>query len=201
MGVSIDFDYEINTDTDKQGGGGIVPHGYYRVWAEAIEFPQTKDGKGRQAAITFEIQEPAEFKSRKLWSYVTMIHSDEFKNGAYRYGKPFFDRFCRAVQVVVEKGTDSDELLFKSFVVEIGIQPGQAKNDGSGEFYKDKNQIEKFYYEDDDAKEPVPELGVIGDGTVAPKATTKPASNDNKAPAAKQEAAPAKKLPWGKKAA
>ncbi|MBZ9888093.1 hypothetical protein LB559_09090 [Mesorhizobium sp. BR1-1-3] len=198
----IDFDYSVDVEaTDKQGGGGIIPHCYARIWAEAIDFPETKDKKGRQAAITFEIQEPEELKGRKFWSYFTMLHADEFKHGAYKFGKPMFDRFCRAVQVLVEKGTDSDELLFKSFVVEIGIQAGQAKNDGSGEFYKDRNEIRHFYYEDDDAKEEIPALGIIGDGSMPASAPKKAASNDN-APAAKVEAAaPAKKLPWGKKAA
>ncbi|WP_210239503.1 hypothetical protein [Mesorhizobium sp. B2-2-4] len=201
MGISIDFDYEINTDTDKQGGGGIVPHGHYRIWAEAIEFPKTKDEKGRQAAIIFEIQEPVEFKNRKFREWWTMIHSEEFGNSSYRFGKPAFDRFCRAVQVVVERGTDSDELLFKSFVVEIGIQPGNG-TDANGKPYQDKNQIRKFFYEDDQAKEPVPELGVIGDGTMPAKAASKPA-NDNKAvaPAANAAPAAAKKTPWGAKKA
>lgn len=199
MGASIDFEYSVDIEsTDKQGGGGVLPHMYARIWAEAIDFPQTKDGKGRQANITFEVQEPAEFKGRKFWSWWTMLHSDEFKHGQYKYGKPMFDRFCRAVQVLVEKGTDSDELLFKSFVVEIGIQQGNG-TDANGKPYKDKNQIEHFYYEDDDAKEEIPALGVIGDGLM-PASAPKVASNDNK-PAAKPAEAPAKKTPWGKKAA
>ncbi|MBZ9943476.1 hypothetical protein LB533_20530 [Mesorhizobium sp. BR1-1-13] len=201
----IDFDYEIDTDTDKQGGGGgIIPHGYYRAWAEAIDFPETKDKKGRQAAITFEIQEPEEWKGRKWWEYWTVVHADGFQNGSYKYGKPKLDCFGRAVGVVIEKGTDSDDLLFKSFVAEVVISEGQAKNDGSGDKYKDKNQIRKFFYEDDQAKEPVPELGVIGDGTMPARAEKKtaPAANDNKpAATATAGAAPAKKLPWGKKAA
>jgi hypothetical protein len=199
--AAIDFDYSVDVEaTDKQGGGGILPHMYARIWAEAIDFPATTDGKGRQAALTFEVQEPEEFKGRKFWSHWTMLHADEFKHGAYKYGKPMFDRFCRAVQVLVEKGTDSDDLLFKSFVVEIGIQPGNGTNPKTGQPYKDKNQIERFYYEDDQAKEPVPELGVIGDGTMP--ASAPKASNDNK-PAAQPAAAPAaaKKTPWGAKKA
>lgn len=203
MAELIDFDYEIDTDTDKQGGGGgLVPHGYYRIWAEAIEFPKTKDEKGRRANITFEVQEPEEFKGKKFWGDWTMLHPDGYKFGQYKYGKPMFDRFCRAVQVVVERGTNSDDLLFKSFVVEVGIQEGGPVKDKPGEFYKDKNQIEHFFYEDDDAKEELPELGVIGDGTAPTRAAPK-AANDNK-PAASNDnkpaaAAPAKKAPWGAK--
>jgi hypothetical protein len=198
--AAIDFDYSVDVEaTDKQGGGGVLPRMYARIWAEAIDFPATKDGKGRQAALTFEVQEPEEFKGRKFWEYWTMLHPEEFKNKAYSFGKPAFDRFCRAVQVLVEKGTDSDELLFKSFVVEIGIQEGGIKDAATGEKYKDKNQIRHFFYEDDQAKEPVPELGVIGDGTMPAKPA---ASNDNK-PVAQAAAAPtaAKKTPWGSKKA
>lgn len=206
MSNTIDFDYSQDFDnTDKQGGGGVLPHMYARIWAETIEFHETKDKKGRQAAITFEVQEPEEFKGRKFWAYWTMLHADEFKHGAYKYGKPMFDRFCRAVQVVVQKGMSVDELLYKSFVAEIGIQAGQAKNDGSGEFYKDKNQIEHFYYEDDQAKEPVPELGVIGDGTMPAKAAASKPANDNRPAAVQNGGAQAggtpAKTPWGQKKA
>lgn len=196
MSDFIDFDYEADFEsTDKQGGGGIIPHGYYRLWAESIEFPETKDGKGRQAAITFEVQEPEEFKSKKLWAYWTILHSDGWNFGGYKYGKPMFDRFQRAIQTVVEKGMKKEELLYKTFVAEVGIQAGSPKNDGSGEYYKDKNQIQHFYYEDDNAKEPVPELGIIGDGTQPAKTTPKPA-NDNAPAQPAKAAAGGGKRPW-----
>ncbi|MBZ9973477.1 hypothetical protein LB521_27925 [Mesorhizobium sp. BR-1-1-8] len=189
---AIDFDYSVDLDaTDKQGGGfGALPVMHARIWAEAIDFPKTKDEKGRQAAVIFEVQEPESYKGRKFREWWTMIHPDGNADKAYARGKNRFDKFCRAVQVLVEKGTDSDELLFKSFVVKIGV------NEFNG---KTNNQIEHFYYEDDDAKEPIPELGIIGDGSV-PASAPKAASNDNK-PAAQPQAAPAKKLPWGAKKA
>lgn len=191
MGQSIDFDYNIDTDTDKQEGGfSPIPHSYVRAWAEIVEFPETKDGKGRQADIRFEVQEPAALKGRRWREWWTMIHPDGNNDKGYARGKSRFDRFCRAVGVVVEKGTDVEELFYKSFVVELG------QNEFNG---KVNNQIEHFYYEDDDAKEPLPELGVIGDGSM-PASAPKAANNDNKAPA-KQEAAPAKKLPWGSRKA
>lgn len=195
MGVSIDFDYEIDTDTDKQGGGGFspLPYMHARVWAEAISFPKTKDEKGRQAEVHFEVQEPEEFKGRKWREWWTMLHPDGNKDKAYSFGKGRFDKFCRSVQVVVERGTNSDDLLFKSFVVRIG------QNEFNN---KVNNQIEHFFYEDDDAKEELPELGVIGDGTAPTRSAPKAAANDNK-PAANDNrpaaAAPAKKAPWGAK--
>jgi len=197
----IGFEYEVDIEnTDKQGGGGILPHMYARIQAEAIELPKTTDGKGTQAAITFEVVEPEEFKGRKFWAYWTIVHSDGFKHGAYKYGKPMFDRFARAVDVNVNADTDTDDLLFKTFVVELTIQPGNEKPEGG--FYKDKNQINHFYYTDAAAKEPVPELGIIGDGTggVKPKPA---AANNNHKPAANQNTAAAaggeRKTPWGKK--
>lgn len=191
---AIDFEYSVDVEaTNKQGGGGgPLPVMHAEVWAEAIDFPETKDGKGRQAAIIFEVQSPEEFRGRKWREWWTMLHAEEFKDKAYARGKPRFDCFARAVQVLVQKGTESDELLFKTFVVKLGI------NEFNG---KINNQIDHFYYNDDDAKEPIPELGIIGDGTVAPKPASKPvAANQNTKPAAATGAATGK-TPWGKKAA
>lgn len=195
------FKYEVDVEaTEKQGGGGgVLPHMYARIWAEAIDIPETKDKKGHQAAITFEVQEPEEFKGRKFWAYWTAVHQDGFQNKAYKYGKPMLDRFARAVDVNLNEDTDLDDLLFKSFVVEIGIQEGGAKPEGG--FYNDKNQIEHFYYSDANAKEPTPEVGIIGDGEAkksAPKSA--PVAANNNKPAAAE--APAKgKTPWGAKKA
>uniref|UniRef100_UPI0038B371AB hypothetical protein n=1 Tax=Staphylococcus aureus TaxID=1280 RepID=UPI0038B371AB len=77
---------------------------------------------------------------------------------------------------------------------------------GDGTFYKDKNQIERFFYNDANAKEPIPELGVIGDGTQGKKRNEdRPAATDNKPSAAaapRQQAAAAGgagRKPWGSK--
>jgi hypothetical protein len=202
--AKLGLDYSVDVEnTEKQGGGGLLPVMYARVWAETIEFVPTPDNKGTQAAMTFEVQEPEEFKSRKFWSYWTIQHEDGFKYGQYKYGKPMFDRFARSVDVDVNADTDSDDMLFKSFVAKIGIQVGGPKKDNPSENYKDKNQIEHFYYSDAGAKEPIPELGVIGDGTPAKK-SVKPAvaANQNARPSTPATAAkPAGAKPWGKKAA
>lgn len=208
--AKLGFDYQADYEnTEKQGGGGILPHMYGLIWAESITPSKTKDEKGYQVEITFEVQEPVEFKGRKFWAYWTVVHSDEWNHGAYKYGKPMFDRFGRAVGIEITGDTDTDELTYKTFVAEIGIQQGNLKNDGSGDFYKDKNQIERFYYSDENAKEPIPELGVIGDGTQgkAPRASppaannNRPAANNNR-PSAAPAVAPAKAAgsrPWGVK--
>ena len=192
-------------NTEKQGGGGgILPHMYALLQAESIELPKTKDERGYQAEITFEVVEPEEFKGRKFWAYWTIVHPDGYQLGAYKYGKPMFDRFGRAVGEEITADTDTDDLLFKTFVAEVGIQIGNANP--AGGFYKDKNQIERFFYNDANAKEPIPELGVIGDGTQGKKRNEdRPAANDNKPSAAaapRQQAAAAGgagRKPWGSK--
>lgn len=203
IGNGYQAEYE---NTEKQGGGGILPHMYASLQAESIVLSETKDNKGWQAEVTFEVIEPAEFKNRKFWAYWTIVHSDGYQFGAYKYGKPMFDRFGRAVGEQIDANTDTDDLIFKQFVAEIGIQIGNANP--SGGFYKDKNQIERFFYTDDNAKEPIPELGVIGDGTQGKKRNEPVAANDNRAPAANDNRAAskpaaaaggtAKKNPWSK---
>jgi hypothetical protein len=209
----IESGYTVETEnTDKQGGGGgILPHMYAVIQAESIGLPATKDNKGTQAEITFEVIEPIELKGRKFWEYWTIVHPDEYQHGQYKYGKPRFDRLVRATgtdKEEFERNPDTDDLVFKSFVAEIGIEIGSPNPNGG--FYKDKNKIEKFFYEDANAKEPIPELGIIGDGTQGKKrneAGAPAAANDNK-PAARapandnKAAAPAAggaRRPWGQK--
>ena len=194
LGVSYEMDIE---STDRQfGGGGLLPHMYARLWAETIETKETNDGKGYYAAITFEVQEPEEFKGRKLWENWTYAHSDGKTNKGYAYGKHKLDSLGRAVDVIIDSDTDTDDLILKTFVAEVDINQGGIKNQATGERYKDKNQIKRFFFEDEravKAGESVPELGIIED---APKA-----ANDNK-PAPAPAAAPAKaaagggKRPW-----
>lgn len=207
--AKLGFDYQVDTDTDKQGGGGgILPHMNALIWVETATVSPTKDNRGTQVELTFEVQEPVEFKGRKFWAYWTVAHSDGFSYGAYKYGKPMFDRLVRATGNDADefsRDPDTDHIMFKTFTAEIGIQIGNKKNDGSGEFYKDKNQIEKFFYADGSAKDPIPELGVIGDGTQGKirnedAAPARPANDNRQAarPAAQQQAAAggAKKRPW-----
>ncbi|XHE12429.1 hypothetical protein PCC82_11590 [Agrobacterium deltaense] len=206
--AKIGNNYEAEFEnTEKQGGGGgILPHMYALLQAESIELPKTKDERGYQAEITFEVVEPEEFKGRKFWAYWTIVHPDGYQLGAYKYGKPMFDRFGRAVGEEITADTDTDDLLFKTFVAEVGIQIGNANP--AGGFYKDKNQIERFFYNDANAKEPIPELGVIGDGTQGKKRNEdRPAAaNDNRRTAASNDNKPAAaaaggtgRKPWGSK--
>lgn len=206
IGGNYESDFE---NTEKQGGGsgGLLPHMYARLQAEAIDLPKTNDDLGYRANITFEVMEPEEFKGRKFWADWTIIHPEEFNNKSYKYGKPMFDRFGRAVGERITADTDTDDLIFKQFVAEIGINIGNAVAGKPGEFYKDKNQIERFFYDDENAKEPIPEVGVIGDGTQGKKRNEPGAAANDNRPAARPAAAAAAatgekpKNPWTKKAA
>lgn len=186
--------------TDKQFSGGSepLPHMYSLIWAEAIEIRETKDTKGYEANITFEVQEPEQYKGRKFWANWTILHPQEFQLGAYKYGKPMFDKLGRAVGILIDGDTDTDDLLFKTFVIETGINRGQANPNKPGEFYSDKTQIQKYFYSDAAAKEPVPEIGIIGDGSFAAGTAKKPVAANSNAPSA---AASGAKRPWGSKAA
>lgn len=207
--AKLGFSYTVeeeNTEKQGGGGGGVMPHMYAKIEAEAIEILPTPDEAGHRLNITFTVVEPEQFSGRKFWADWTISHPDAYNYGRYKYGKPMFDRFARATGVMVDENTDTDELLLRPFVAEIGIQVGNAVPGKPGEFYKDKNQIDRFFYDDDNAKEPIPELGIIGDGTQGKKRNEAPA-NDNRqaaAPAQRQASAPAAAAggarpsrPWG----
>lgn len=185
--------YKVDVDnTTNQGDFSLMPEMYAKIEATSGDVVDTKDQKGKQAALIFDVIEPAEYKGRKLWVYWTIDHQDP-STGALKFGKPQFDRFCRAVGV--PEPEDTDDLLFKSFTVKIGVSKGKANP--AGGMYNDKNEIKHFYYTDETATEEVPEPGVITtpEGKTEP---TKPA-NDNKPAAATASAAPKKATPWGKK--
>jgi len=200
-GVDYQADFE---GTEKQGGSfELLPHMYARLQAESIELKETQDSLGWQAAIAFEVVEPAEYASKKIFQYWTIVHPAGFTNGSYKYGKGKFDAFGRAIGVQIDAETDTDDLTFHSFVAEVDIEVGGPNKNKPGEFYKDKNTIKRFFYTDADAKEPVPDIGVIAanDNTPQTREAARPAARPAPAaPAARPAAAPGTK-PWGKRAA
>lgn len=187
----LGFEHEVDIENTVSNDFGIMPEMIAGMEATAIDLIQTKDNdpEGLQANITFEVLQPDEFKGRKIWAYWTIRHSDP-ENKGLKYGARMFDSFCRAVHVM--KPEDTDELILKAFPAKIGISEGQAKPGGGK--YNDKNQISEFFYTDDKATKPVPEIGVIAGGKT-PSATP---ANDNRPAAKPAAAAPAKKNPWAK---
>jgi len=165
------FDYKVDAEnTENQGGGDfeVMPEMYARLEVSAAELKPTKDEKGTQAVLVIDIVEPEEFKGRKMWAYWTIQHADGQDNKQFaKFGKPMFDRLCRAVDV--PEPEDTDDLLFKTFVAKVGISKGGDKPGGGK--YSDKNEIKTFFYDDEPDK--MPEVGIIGGG----------AANDNRASA------------------
>lgn len=195
LGVQFEATQE---ETENQGGNyELLPNMYAELWATAMDLEDTKDNKGTQAAITFEVTAPEEFKGKSFREWWVIDHADGSNNNSFwKFGKPRLSRLGRAVGVVIGPDTDTDDLTFKTFVAEVRYEP--ERPDGKGGTYKAKNQINKFFYNDEQARDPIPELGVIGDGKPAAPA------NDNRPAArpAQQAAAPAAgKRPWGQKAA
>lgn len=193
--------YKVDVDnTTNQGDFSLMPEMYAKLEVSSGDVVDTKDSKGKQAALILDVLEPEEFKGRKLWAYWTIDHQDP-ANGAFKFGKPQFDRLCRAVGVPDPQ--DTDDLLFKSFTVKIGVSKGKPKEGGG--VYNDKNEIKRFYYTDDDATEDVPEPGIITTPEGKAEPTRAPA-NDNGARQTNNASSaatkpPAGKTPWGKKAA
>jgi hypothetical protein len=171
------------------------------IWVEALEIKPLDDSKGYQAALTFEVVEPEEFKGKQFREWWTIIHQDGFNDGKFKFGKPRFDRLGRAVGVVINADTDTDDLVRKTFVIETGLNKGGFKKT-NGDVTKDNNQIAKFFYSDDDAPEPIPALGLIGDGEFAPQAArpaAKAANNNQPAAANSNASGERPKISWGSK--
>lgn len=190
LGVQFEATQE---ETENQGGNyEPLPNMYAELWATAMDLEDTKDNKGTQAAITFEVTAPEEFKGKSFREWWVIDHADGSNNNSFwKFGKPRLSRLGRAVGVVIGPDTDTDDLTFKTFVAEVRYEP--ERPDGKGGTYKAKNQINKFFYNDEQARDPIPELGVIGDGKPAAPA------NDNRPAArpAQQAAAPtARERPW-----
>lgn len=188
------FKYEVDVDnTENQGGGDfdVMPDMYARLEVSAAELKPTKDERGTQAVLVIDVVEPEEFKGRKLWAYWTIQHEDGQDNRQFaKFGKPMFDRLCRAVDV--PEPEDTDDLLFKTFVAKVGFSKGGDKKDASGKVigqYADKNEIKTFFYGDEPDK--MPEIGIIAG---APK----PANDNRPAAPATTAAKPAGAKPWSK---
>ncbi|MFC3206843.1 hypothetical protein [Aquamicrobium soli] len=190
--ANLGVKFEATTEETENQGGSYepLPHMYAELWATAMDLDDTKDKRGTQAAINFEVTAPEEWKGKSFKEWWTIDHADGSANNSYwKFGKPQLSRFGRAVGVKIGPDTDTDDLTFKTFVAEVNYQP--ERPDGKGGTYKAKNQIGRFFYTDDAAKEPVPELGVIEDKPKPANDNRAPAANDNSKPAAA-----AKKTPW-----
>ena len=171
-----------------------LPNGNYLLHMEAAEIiEKNKDQSDHSIMLksTFEVLEPEEFKGRKLFGNYNLKNKSEI---AQKIGNEQFQCLLRAVGIdEVSEDSDTDDLLFISFVATVGLgRDSKDKNADGSPVYPAKPEIKRYWYPDQDD---APALGVTG---------PTPAANDNRAaakPAARPAAAPAKAAgdrPWKK---
>ena len=168
-----------------------LPNGNYRIQMEAGEIIQKNEGQADHSIMlksTFEVLEPEEFKGRKLFGNYNLKNKSEI---AQKIGNEQFQCLLRAVGIdEVTEDSDTDDLLFLSFVATVGLgKDSKEKNADGTPAYPGRPEIKRYWYPDmDDA----PELGATGPATPA---------NDNRVPAKATAPAPAKPAgsrPWKK---
>jgi hypothetical protein len=179
-------------DTEQRPQYEDLPNGVYVIEAHSADVVRENEGTPQQKTtvkIVNEVVEPEEFKGRKLWvNYFTEHPSDKAQEIGYRK----FQCLLRAVGIgEVNEDSDTDEILFKSYVVTIGMsKPSKEKNPDGSPVYPPRNEIKTYWYPDQDN---APDIGVTG------PAPTK-AANDNAPPRDARttgNGGTAKSRPWG----
>jgi hypothetical protein len=163
-----------------------LPNGNYLLHMEAGEIVEKNVGAQDHSIMlksTFEVLEPEEFKGRKLFGNYNLKNKSEI---AQKIGNEQFQCLLRAVGIEeVTEDSDTDDLLFISFVATVGLgKDSKEKNADGTPQYPGRPEIKRYWYPDmNDA----PALGVAGPATPA---------NDNKPAAARPAAStPATKKP------
>jgi hypothetical protein len=191
FGVSIAVTEE---STEQRAEYENLPNGVYRLEISAAEVKRKNEGTKDEAAgfkCTFDVVEPEEFKSRKLFGYYNLVNPSV---QAQEIGQRQFSQLRRAlgfgdVDSEMEEAEVIDEMRLVAFTATVGM--GKASKGKDGTEYAASNEIKRYYYPDlNDA----PPIGVTGPA----------AANDNKRPAAAKPAAvaakPAGSKPWKKAA-
>lgn len=182
-------------DTEQRGEFENLPDGVYRVQVESADVEEVGQDGDPDHKVTvktvIEIIEPAEFERRKLWVNYNLAHPN---SQAQEIGDRQFKCLLRALEYTELPDSDTDNLLFRSFVASIGMgKDSKEKNADGSPKYRARNEIKRYWFPDQNN---APEIAV--------KATPAP-SNDNRRPAANDNrAAPAaaasgQRRPWGSK--
>lgn len=130
-----------------------LPKGKYLAMAIASELKATKSNTGEYLQLTFEIID-GQFKGRKIFDRLNIRNSNRV---AEEIGQRQLSALCHAVNVL--SLTDSDLLHDIPVVLDIGIEDGR---DG----YEAQNRVKGY-------------SSARGE---TPKATTRPAANEERAP-------------------
>lgn len=171
-----------------------LPNGNYLLWMEAGEIVEKNVGQADHSIMlksTFEVQEPDEFKGRKLFGNYNLKNKSEI---AQKIGNEQFQCLLRAVGIEeVTEDSDTDDLLFLSFTATVGLgKDSKEKNADGTPVYPAKPEIKRYWYPDmNDA----PALGVTGPATPANDNRTAANTNTGSARTTQNGGTPATKKP------
>lgn len=194
FGISISVTEE---STEQRAEYDNLPSGVYRLEISAAEVKRKNEGTPQEAAgfkCTFDVIDPEEFRSRKVFGYYNLQHSSV---QAQEIGQRQFSQLRRALGFGDIDGDQEeqeviDEMRLVPFVATVGMgKDSKEKNADGTPAHPANNELKRYWYPDlNDA----PPIGV-----------TAAAANDNRQ-AAKVVAKPAppvaattkKKNPWDK---
>ena len=167
-------------DAAPKQGFDPIPAGDYSLEITEADVVATKSGTGQLLKYTTSVIEGAH-TGALVYGQINLVNDNP---KAQEIGQGEFAALRKAVGVGVV--TDTDELLNKSFLAKIVIEP-ERTDKLNGKTYPPKNAIKKFYFE----------------GESAPPASKPPvAANDNTPKAANDNAPqPAARRPWAARAA
>lgn len=138
--ASIGFDMS-QTQPDAGGFGDPVPAGWYNLMVDESSVEPTKDGAttgNAMAKLRFTILD-GDYKGRKLFKNFNIKHQNPV---AEEIGRKQLTAVGHAVGV--PNATDTTQLHGIPLKGKVTIEKGGPRNDGSGEFYADKNEINTF---------------------------------------------------------
>lgn len=183
LGRTFDATAHDTTQSDFE----LLPTGIYQLEVTASDV-RKDDDDNKTLALTYDVVQPEEFKSRKIFAYIDLEHRETKKQ---EDGQRDFARLCRAIGLSAVE--DSEELHFITFTAKVQNSPAGVSR-STGRPYKAKNRIQRFYFPDEGN---VPEPAIDAAQPAKPANDNRAAANDNR-PAARPAAAAAAtgNRPW-----
>lgn len=186
----------FNDDSSERkvmSGGQPLPTGVYYGKCSRAEDKGTSSG-GKMLALEFDILDPEEYNTRKVWDNLNYMNSNELTQKIGREAIEDLRKACGIPEL-----SDTDQLLDCVVGMEIIVKPAEPYvKDGVNYPGKPSNAIKKYWHTDTDIEAEIAKRKTSTKDTVAAPAA-KPAVRQAAAPAA---AAPAKSggMPWKKHA-
>lgn len=154
-----------------------IPHGT-KVLMQAIEseIGPTKDGNGTILKITYEVIDEGPYKARRVWDNLNVQNANPTAQNIAQRALADLCEACGKSQI-----EDSEELHYKPFIAELGIQKGTGT-------FRDKNVVRKYLKADGSApNRPAP----AGQPATSAASENKPASAPQRSTGSR---------PWGNRA-